>query len=301
MLEISLKQLEAFVCVADCGSFYEAAQRLYVTQPTVSSHIAALEAHFHTTLLTRGSRKKVTLTESGQEIYRRAGAILESCRALEQTDFTSFDELRIGASTVPMGYILPPILAAFRKQEPGCRFTLEKGDSGDVYRMLEEGRIQLGVVGTLPEREGVAWRRLCGDELVLVAPPTAELRALKQRGTPGRALLNRPLIVRGAGSGTQKMAERYFTAQGIDRQTLSVVARVESNEAALALTEQGVGCAILSSRAAKAWEESGRVLCFRMDAQPLTRELYLVWQKKKGLSRPAERFAALAVAYMAEG
>ena len=297
MLEITLKQLEAFVCVADCGSFYEAAQQLFVSQPTVSAHIAALEAHFHTTLLTRGSRKKISLTESGQAVYARAKAILQSCRELEQADGAFASELQIGASTVPMGYILPPILAKFRLHNPTCRFVLKKGDSAAVHEMLRAGSIQLGVVGTVLDPENLTYRKLAQDLLVLVTPNTPEFEALARQGVYGSSLLDRPLIFRGAGSGTQRTVDRYLAERGMDAAHIQTVARVESNEGVLELVAQQMGCAVLSSLAVQDAVKAGKVLQFALEPEPVTRELYLVWQKHVppiSLARQFVEFAANA-------
>lgn len=295
MLEITLKQLEAFVCVADCGSFYEAAQQLFVSQPTVSSHIAALEGHFHTTLLARGSRKKVTLTEAGQSVYLRAKAILQSCRELERDYADHSTELCLGASTVPMGYLLPPLMAEFRRRNPSCRFVLKKGDSGAVHEMLRDGSIQLGVVGTVLDRENLVYRKLAQDRLVLVAPNTPGYQAMAARGVYGRELLDRPLIFRGAGSGTQMTVDRYLSERGVDSEELQVAARVESNEGVLELVAQQMGLAILSSYPAEAAAASGRVLLFPLEPEPVTRDLWLVWPKHLPLRPLVRQFADFAV------
>ena len=294
MLEITLKQLEAFVCVADCGSFYEAAQQLFVSQPTVSAHIAALEAHFHTTLLSRGSRKKVTLTESGQAIYLRAKAILQSCRELEHDYPGQTQELCLGASTVPMGYVLPPLLARFRKQHPGCRFVLKKGDSTQVHAMLQEGSIQLGVVGTVLDREQLVYHRLARDQLVLVAPNTPEFQTLQSQGVYGRALLDRPLIFRSAGSGTQITVDRYLLDHRIGTEHIQVVARVETNEGILELVAQQMGCSILSELVVQDAVRAGKVLLFPLEPEPVTRELYLVWPRHIPLPQLARQFVDIA-------
>ena len=294
MTELTLKQLQAFVCVAECGSFFEASQRLFVSQPTISSHIAALEGHFGLTLLDRGSRKKVTLTDAGREVYSRARGILQSCDELEQAFSRDGGELRLGASTIPMAYVLPELMAGFQKEHPGCRFVLKKGDSAAVHAMLAEGTIQLGVVGTVLDRENLYYRRLCSDELVFLCRSDEETRALLAQGVQGRALLDRPLIARTPGSGTQMAVDHYLSGIGAAAEKICVIARVESNEAILQMVSQGMGNAILSSRAAHSWQETGKILIFPLEDAPVTRELFLVWPKHIPLSHPARQFAEYA-------
>ena len=119
---MNLKQLEAFVRVAETKSFSAAAKKLYLTQPTVSAHIASLEKELNTCLLVRNT-KGVSLSESGKELYAYAEQILE----LEQKIRTRFgldggasgSVLRIASSTVPSQYLLPDIMSHFRKPLSG--------------------------------------------------------------------------------------------------------------------------------------------------------------------------------------
>lgn len=295
MLEINLKQLEVFVCVAECRSFSVAAEQLYLSQPTVSSHIAALEDSLGVTLLERGSRKKVTLTERGQEFYRRSRAIVQNCRELE--GLCAPEELRIGASSVPMDCILPELMAAFGRENPDCRYVLHKGNSRKVHEMLEEGKIQLGFVGTVMDRQHLVYRRLCCDHLVLVTPDTQEYRQLRREKTLGRALLTRPLIVRTAGSGTQLAVDRYLSEAGIPTEEIRVVARIESSQTILQSVSRGLGNAVVSAMAAEPWVRQGKLLAFELEQTPVTRELYLIFPKQRAAGAMAQQFMDFAQTY----
>ena len=81
MLEINLKQLEAFVTTAEYASFTKAAEALYLTQSTVSAHINALEEILQMRLIQRGARRRVQLTPEGKQAYDMAKEIINRCRA----------------------------------------------------------------------------------------------------------------------------------------------------------------------------------------------------------------------------
>ena len=89
MLNINLKQLEAFVATAEYSSFTKAAEELFLTQSTVSSHISTLEKTLGIRLMQRSARQRVALTEEGERVYRDAKDILERCQALQDLFFTS--------------------------------------------------------------------------------------------------------------------------------------------------------------------------------------------------------------------
>ena len=128
MLNINLKQLEVFVAVAECRSFTEAAESLYLAQSTVSSHIRGLEEALSVTLIQRSGKQKVTLTDSGRRIFPHAKEILRHCAALSQSGAEP-DTLTVAASSIPGQYVLPRWMAAFSQKETHCRFQLKKGDT----------------------------------------------------------------------------------------------------------------------------------------------------------------------------
>ena len=102
MLDINLRQLEVFAVTAEYGSFTRAADVLYLSQSTVSSHIRGLEETLGTPLFDRSARRKVVLTEEGKRIYPTVREIVDRCRRLQDAlPETAGTILTVGASTVP--------------------------------------------------------------------------------------------------------------------------------------------------------------------------------------------------------
>ena len=116
MSEFSLKQIQVFVAVAELGSFTQAAQALFLSQSTVSAHLATLETALSARLLDRDARRRVRLTPEGERVYPAAKKILADCAALEevlQNQDGAGLPLLLGASTVPAQYLLPELLAQY--------------------------------------------------------------------------------------------------------------------------------------------------------------------------------------------
>lgn len=111
---MNLKQLEAFVCVAETGSFSKAGKKLYLTQPTVSAHIQSLETELGSRLFIR-TTKDVVLSEDGERLYGYAKQMLglehQIIREFKDRDSRHRNTIVAGASTVPGQYILPQILS----------------------------------------------------------------------------------------------------------------------------------------------------------------------------------------------
>ena len=125
---MDFKQLRSFVTVADCGSFTQAAVRLYTSQPTVSAHIRQLEDELHETLFLR-TTKSLAITARGQELYDYAVHVLELQDQLLDAWAQDEHTIRLGASTIPSAYILPEVLPPFRAQHSDAVFSVLQSDS----------------------------------------------------------------------------------------------------------------------------------------------------------------------------
>ena len=136
---MNLKQLEAFVEVAEGGSFSKAAKNLYLTQPTISAHISALEKELEVRLFVRNT-KEVSLSAEGQTLYRYASQMVDLEKRIEE----EFGERRkmgrrcitIAASTIPSQYLLPKILARFNEKYPGEQLRIREMDSAQVVEQV---------------------------------------------------------------------------------------------------------------------------------------------------------------------
>ena len=119
---MELKQLQSFCAVVKYKSFTKAAEKLYLSQPTVSTHVRQLEEEFQTSLIVR-TTKSVEVTPRGQELYECACNIV-NLRDNLMRSWSDEDEkmIRIGASTIPSAYMLPQILPAFRAIWPASQF-----------------------------------------------------------------------------------------------------------------------------------------------------------------------------------
>ena len=270
MNDISLKQLEIFVAVVEYGGFTRAAEELFFNQSTVSAHISLLEQALGKELFVRSNRRHVRLTKEGEQVYPIARRILNDCAALRTlfSDADSAPVVALGASTVPGQYLVPGYLAAFLKREPEFRYSLRRGDSEQVHRMLKSGQIAVGFVGAVSEPENVDYFPLYDDRLVLAAPNNEHYRMLRERGVYGRELLlEEPFVSREEGSGT----------------------RVDDPEAIKQMVSGGVGVAVLSALAVEQEVQNGTLLAFEMDKSALKRTIYLITLKSQQLSRMEQK------------
>ena len=292
MNDISLKQLEVFVAVVEYGGFTRAAEELFFNQSTISAHISLLEQALGKELFVRSNRRHIRLTAEGERVYPIAKRILGNCNTL-RTLFASEkveQALSLGASTVPGQYLLPEYLSAFLKKEKDFRYSLRRGDSAQVHRMLKNGEISLGFVGAISEPNAVDYYPLAEDKLVLVTPSTPHYRQLQESGVYGRDLLTCPMVTREEGSGTDRSVQNYLRSLSLPPDLLNIVARVDDPEAIKRMVVGGVGISILSALAVEQEVSSGTLLAFEMDRSALKRDIYLITLRGQSFSRTEQKF-----------
>lgn len=289
---MNLKQLEAFVCVADKKSFSKAARDLYLTQPTISAHIASLEKELDARLFIRNT-KEVSLSEDGTILYSYAKQMIdleekiEACFCGEKK--SDVRKITIAASTIPAQYILPGILARFIERFPKEQFKVIETDSSKVIELISGGAADVGFSGTVLERKFCKYVPFYKDELIVIMPNTEKYHELMEKKDLSW-LKDESYIMREEGSGTRKEAEKQLKKYGIDVDRLTVVASMESQEAIKRSVINGMGISIISKLAAEEEIRTGKVLWCKMPGEGEGRDLNIVYNKNFHLSKSAERF-----------
>ena len=172
---MDFRQLEAFIATVDRQSFSAAADSLYLSQPTISSYIHSLERELNTQLIRR-TTKKFEVTPNGQQLYDYAAALLRlQQKAITELSNTSVKELHIGTSSVPGQSILPRVLAGYRKEAPDVSAFVTHTDSMEVIQQVENGTLDVGLVGRKTECDCV-FEPIATDDLVIAAPNNAYFR-----------------------------------------------------------------------------------------------------------------------------
>lgn len=290
---MDLRRLEVFAKVADLGSFSRAAEALFLTQPTVSEHIRALEVEVGLPLLDRLGRG-TTPTPVGRlllEYARRMLKLAEEARqAVEHFQGRMSGTLVVGGSTIPGEYVLPALMGQFKAKYPDIAITLRVGSSRQVSEWVDEGRVELGVVGARPPLRSLTARALMTDELVVVVPADHPWAGRKTVGLAD--VRSEPLIVREPGSGSREALERALREAGTDLDAFRVAGEFGSTQAVKQAVRAGVGITIISKRAVEDECRAGLVSCVKVRDLTVTRSFYLVTHRDRTRSPLAEAFVA---------
>ncbi|MCF2554144.1 selenium metabolism-associated LysR family transcriptional regulator [Faecalicatena contorta] len=293
---MNLKQLEAFVQVAEDGSFSKAAKGLFLTQPTVSAHISALEKELNIRLFIRNT-KEVALSDDGKELYKYARQIVDIEKKIEARFGSQKGDdkhcITIAASTIPAQYLLPKVLLKFSERYPEEQLKLMETDSSQVVTQVVDHMVDIGFTGTVLEKKHCKYIPFYKDELAIITPNTEKYQKLKEQVGDISWMKEEHLILREEGSGTRKEAEKQLKAAGIDIGQLDIIASIENQETIKRSVRQGMGITVLSRLAAKEEEESGLLLTFPIPKADQGRDINLVYNKNYQLTRSAERFVKI--------
>lgn len=274
---MELKQLRSFAAVVRYGSFTRAAENTYLSQPTISTHIRALEEELNTQLLLRDT-KNLQVTPRGQELYECA------CRMLELQDnllqrWRQSDQhiIQLGASTIPSAYILPEVLPLYGKENPGSYFVVHQSDSRQVIDGVAGGLFDVGMSGMPCQDETIRCEPFFRDRMVLITPVSRRFLAMQSQGEQALPeLLREPIILRETGSGSQKSADRFLAQMGLRENELRVTARVNDQESIKNLVSGGLGVSIVSEKAVRDFVAEKRLLAFPLPPGSAERNLYLL-------------------------
>ena len=291
MLKINLKQLEAFVATAEFSSFTKAAEELFLTQSTVSSHISALEATLGVRLIQRSARQRVMLTKEGQQVYLEAKEILDRCQALQDLKNQSREnQLIIGASSVPGQCLMPEIMEDFLAATPDCRYIQLRGDSARIHQYLAQRKANLGFVGIASNPKEYHYHPVAEDRLVLITANKEPYQTLHRQGASGMELLSMPMILREENSGTRQEMEQYLLRNQIPTESLNIIAQIDNPEAIRSSVSRGLGISVMSVLAAREYLQSERLLSFELGDRGAFRKIYLCWRKDAFLSHAEKKF-----------
>lgn len=261
-------------------SFTKAAKYLYLSQPTISSHIQTLEEELNSQLIIR-TTKSIEITPRGWELYECASNIL-SLRDNLIKNWTSETKkvIQLGVSTIPSAYIIPEILPEFGKLFPDVYFNVHQNDSQGIVDAMNNGQYDVGMIGMPCDSKSLTCIPFYQDKMVLITPVNEYF--LKHKENPkitAEIILQNPIIMREDGSGSLKKADHFLESLGIQSEDLNIVARINDQESIKNLTASGLGISFISDKAAQNFVNEKRLLAFDLPENLATRAFYLVVHK----------------------
>ncbi|WP_461481324.1 LysR family transcriptional regulator [Porticoccus sp.] len=279
--------LEAFIAVAESGSFSVAAERIHVTQPAVSKRIAQLEDILGCRLFDRIARS-VTLTEAGEALLPRAHRILQAFadtrQAIHDLSGAISGRLRLAISHHIGLHRLPPILKQFAQQHPSVTIDVDFMDSEKAYEGILQGHFEVAVITLAPQpHPKIEARIIWPDPLVFMV---ADDHPLTDEPHPSlQTLCNHPAILPGLGTYTGRMARAVFEEQRVPLPATMATNYLETIKMMVSI---GLGWSLLP----ESMLEAG-LRAIDIPGVHIERQLGYIHHREKSLSNAARAFIQL--------
>jgi DNA-binding transcriptional LysR family regulator len=290
-MDITLRQIEAFLAVARHEGFTRAAERMHLTQSAVSVLVRELESQLGARLFDRTTRA-VQLTDAGMELHPFAEkAVAELQTAIDNTrDLLAKKRgcLVVGAPPLIASHLLPPVVARFSRAYPGLTLVLRDLLADEILSRVRSGEVEIGI-GTFhrvgDELESV---ELMADSLILVCPRRHPLA--KRRTTRWKDLEGHPLICLDRHSSLRQLVDRTReSVKSYDRPAYEV----SFITTAIGMVEAGLGVSVLPSYVLASTRHA-RVHTRTLSEPVVRRVIAIVTRRGRSLSPAGEAFVAFA-------
>ncbi len=286
---MDLHQLFVFTKVVEHNSFSKAAEDIYLSQSTVSSHIQALERTLNVKLFDRVGRENI-LTPSGKRLYQWALKLLllkdQAMLDLMEGATELRGMIRIAASSVPGQFMIPKMVKQFREQYPKAIFHINQSSSKNVAEKVLNGSVDFGILGEKYENDKLCYIPLLKENLVLITAQTSDIVG------PVNILdiLKYPFIMRNSDSGTNSLIEKFLKKNQIIKDQLNIVAYTESGQSLIQFVLQEIGIAIISEMAAREYYDRNLLKVHEIIGFNDERYFYLVYNLNKTQSMLSNLF-----------
>ena len=279
-MRMTLRQLAVFVAVAQEGTVTKASDAVKLTQSAASMALADLEDGLGAPLFDRLG-KRLQLNDLGRYLLPQALEILGRCDAFEQAakgELQSID-LRLGATLTISDYLIPDLMADFRRSRPQAHLQLRVGNTRQMSEAVNQFQLDLALIeGSchLPQLQCIHWR---DDELAVCCSPEHPLAQLDRALTPADfEAAGVEWILREEGSGTREVFDNAILQ---DLPDANIRLTLGHNEAILKIVAGGIGMSCISKLAIEPLLEKGQLVILDTPFWQLTRPLFMLVHRQK--------------------
>ena len=288
---MNLHHLAIFTTVAATGSLTASARKLHISQPALSRELKAFESRLGVTLFERHA-KGMRLTQAGEVLNRYAVRLFELERtaeaAMREIAGAMRGRLTLGASNTIGTYVLPPVLAAYRRQRPRVQISLFVGNTEQVSQGVDDMLFMLGFIEGPLHVQGLRTTVFQQDEIVPVAAPDHPL--LKRKTLKPSDLSGEPLLMRERGSGTRELIAAALQRQNIEQGDTMEFGNTEALKRAAVY---GGGIAWLPRICIRNELRDGQLRELPLRELAITRPLMMVQRENAPMEPAAEAFLRL--------
>ncbi len=289
---MEIRQLKAFLAIAEAKTFTAGARRVNVTQAAISMQIKQLEDEVGLQLFVRTPRR-VIVTEAGEHLIGRARRILRehdtALAEIAELGGVEHGRLRIGsASSLFATQQLPKILKGLRDRFPNSELGVISGPSQVLIEKIQNGEIDIAFVSFPIDAPNIQTDLLFSDEMIAIAHPKHPLA--KERYISAAALAGEKLILGERGGNTRRMIDDFFHAANVRP---NIVMELSRQEAIDKMVENNLGVGITGAKTIADEIREGRLVSWLIEGAEINWELGLARLRGGYFSPIAKEFVKL--------
>lgn len=277
---MTLRHLKIFLCVAESGGMTAAAQKLYISQPTVSQAILELEKYYGVRLFERLSQK-LYITEDGQKMLYYARHIIDTFSDMENVMRETGENplLNIGCSVSVGTYLVNKLLDMAEESLKKCRVNVTVDNTSCIEKMILQNKADIGIVEGVVTDPDLVISPVCADKLVLVCGKCHRLAGRKKLKLSD--LEGENFISRENGSTDRNQLERLMDENKI---ALNRCWHCSNTEAIKNAVMHGRGITAISSMLVEKECAAGELVMLDVEGLPVNRTINLIYHKNKYIS-----------------
>lgn len=283
---MTIRHLQIFVAVADCGKMRAAAERLHISQPSVSQAVRELESYYNIKLFERLSQR-IYITETGKKLLPYARHIIDSFETMEGfiNDTSSGNVIRVGGSVSVRTRLLPPMIKSLENEVPDVDVCVIVDNTAAIEGKIQRSELDIAVVEGIVRSDELVKKDIYDDELVLVVGPEHEL--FNHPGIKLKELTKHALISRESGSVERNQFEQFLLEHDIKMKNKWSCSNTETIKKAVL---NGEGIAILSRMVIEKEIAAGEVRVLNVENTRMKRKIKLIYHKNKYISQSMKQF-----------
>ncbi|MCV9940276.1 LysR family transcriptional regulator [Boseaceae bacterium BT-24-1] len=293
-MAVTLRQIQAFLAVAELGTFTKAAERLHMAQPALSQLVRELEHALGVRLFDRTTRR-VELTEGGREFQGASAKIVHDLDLAIQNanDLAERRRGRITVAAPPLlaAAILPEAIAEMRERYPGIQIALIDARTDTIVEAVRIGRADCGLGTFAAVEDGIERIPMARDSLMLFCSPSSRFAAAT---VDWRELQGEPLITLTRDSGIRLLVEVAYETVGMPLKPAYEVSQITT---ALALVEARLGVAVLPTYA-RAAAPHRRIIARPLSNPTIARDIVMIRPSGRSVTPALATFETLLRRYV---
>lgn len=289
---MEIRQLKAFLAIAEAKTFTAGARRVNVTQAAISMQIRQLEDEVGLPLFTRTPRR-VILTEAGEHLLDRARKILRehdtALAEIAELGGVEHGRLRIGSASAEFAtQQLPHILQELKKKFPNADLGISAGTSQALVDKIMHGEIDIAFVSLPVDNSSITTDLLFSDEIVAIAHPSHAMA--KEKYISAAALAGEKLILGERGGNTRRMIDDFFNAANVRP---NITMELSRQEAVNQMVEANLGVGTAGAKTIADEIRQGRLVSWMIEGAEINWELGLARLRGGYFSPIAKEFVGL--------